>query len=139
MINNDNPLLSLLIDEEEIEKRADSILSSALSPYVQITKSGQQVQFLPKAHTLTGSQKVLLALASRLAAQRLNLLEDTTMSQKELIDQLKDEGVAEGTVKSALNKLRTAKLLSKTDNSRYYLGTDKLVKLEGALEVKTNE
>ncbi|HMQ96279.1 MAG TPA: hypothetical protein PKD19_03590 [Candidatus Saccharibacteria bacterium] len=139
MKNNDNPLLSLLIDEEEIEKRADSILSSALASYVQITKTGQQVQFLPKAHGLKGHQKVLLALASKLVAQRLDLLEDATMSQKELIDQLKDEGVAEGTVKSALNKLRSAKLLSKTDNSRYYLGTDKLIKLESALEVNTDE
>lgn len=139
MSNKENPLLSLLIDEEEIEKRADSILSSALTPYVQITKNGQQIQFLQAAYILNGPQKVLLVLSARLAAQRLGLAKDASMSQKELIDQLKDEGVAEGTVKSSLNKLRTAKLLSKTDDSRYYIGTDKLIKLTSALEVKKND
>lgn len=134
-----NPLLSLLIDEEEISKRADGMLAAILTPYVNILKSSGEIQFTTSGSSLKNSNKVLVTLAARLAAKRLGLSDDETMSQKELIDTLKEEGVAEGSVKSALNYLRNGKLISKTQNSRCYIGLDKLTKLQNELRGSGNE
>lgn len=133
MTNTNNPLANLLIDEDEIRKKADEILSSTLSPYIRIVKSNQEVQLTQDARKLPGHKKVLIALAARLAAKRLNLIKDETMSQKELIESLNEEGVPEGSVKSALNRLRKEKMVSQR-GSRYYIGFDKLLKLEQAMK-----
>lgn len=140
MTNTDsNPLYGLLIDEEEISKRADAMLTEILTPHASIVKSSHEVQFTSRGSTLKNSNKVLVTLASRLVMKRLNILDDETMSQKELIDALKEGGVAEGSVKSALSNLRKEKLVSKTPASRYYIGLDKLSKLQTELKESKNE
>lgn len=135
MTNTNSPLHGLLIDEEQISKHADELLAKVLTPYIMIVKSSHEVQLSSEGTSLKNSSKVLVTLGAHLVLKRLGLVEDESLSQKQLIEILQGEGVAEGSVKSALSYLRKEKLVSKTPKSRYFIGLDKLSKLKAELEV----
>lgn len=130
---NKNPLQDLLVDEEEIKQRADSILSVSLKPYVEIVQSSGEIQFTEAAYKLPNKEKILLVLGARLALKRLKKIDEDSMSQKELIDFLAKEGVPEGSVKSQLKKLKDDKVVAHK-GSKYFVPLDKLLKLEKILQ-----
>lgn len=134
-----SPLEELLIDEERIEERADQLLSTALKPYVNVTKTSKQVQLNDQAFRLPVRKLILIALATKLAMKRLNLIQDESMSQKELLDFLIPQGIPEGSIKSGLKQLRDRKLVSQKNHARYLVGLDKLPRLEIELKYEKQQ
>jgi len=120
MVDEKDPLRSLLLDAAEIDRAA---LAEALTERVGIdTKTGRIVP-LPGYWNLNSRQKVLSVVLAAKAVHLLQLRENEAIPTHEVVT---SSGLPRGTVAPSLKDLRERGLVSQTQDRSYYVPNARL-------------
>lgn len=126
-----NPLEELVVEDSEMQNRTEIILKNIIQPYVYILKDQKKILFKPEEfENLSNKLRVLLLFLGNLAMEKLGYISNASISQKEAIEVLTQEGIPEGTIKPALKQLRDEKIISEVSSGRYAIGFEKLNKIK---------
>lgn len=102
--NSDNPLLKLVVDTNELDKKK---LTELLEGYCGISKEGQ-IRPMPNFSRLNTTSKILAVLLAKKASQVLNYTDTNELSPK-AIESI--TGIPGGTVRFKLMELRQKRLI----------------------------
>ena len=119
-MSKDSPLQNLFIKSSE---EAEKILYEVLKDYIRIDKETHEIIFLENYQSLSNEKKILLTLLARKALQILNLVEDDSLTPREISNKT---GVNYNTVRPTLASLTKRGLVNRKEKGKYYIEITKL-------------
>jgi hypothetical protein len=128
-------LQDLIEDERNLTPTAEKAMQEVIKPFAYIGKTDHEIHFREEANDLSARHKILLTFLGKLAVLSLGFADDATLSQGEVVEKLDREGVAEGSVKSGMNRLRADKILTSPEKGRYEITYNKLKRMRGEFRV----
>lgn len=117
----------VFVDEEEMNEKE---LASVLEGRLKVGQNEGRLFYQSNFHDLKSDHKLAIVLLGRKAAEIKGVIEDERAGPKELTD---ETGMPEGTVKTALKRLRDNNL-AQSDNGEYWIPNPNISKIKEELD-----